>query len=383
MSFSSYEQVFIVNNQLVSGVMSVDAGYSTQTTPLYIAGMGYVDNFISGPTEGQFQVSRYMLGADFVQDIGDEDPVSGGLILDNGQSVGFTRGRLLNYTVSCNVGSVPEISNTFKAYGNLGGGISPITRWDSKTDYVVDDLVSISKTALTGNLKGLAEDLVYKCKADNTNIEPPGDTTKWELINLLEAKTILDEKFAMSKRTYTVPTQGSIKVSFAGSDLNSVLGFNYTRGIDLESLYALREEQFKGQALTDYEALDVQIIYPIKTQLDFSVSFDNYKLSDMRAFLDYGNWNNNKIEQDVFVKVYDPQDMDGAPIMEYKIDKAKLLSEAITAQTADDTTLKLSFEGFSTDPSTPDPYQATVHDVVHAVPESSVNIENKISQVKT
>lgn len=53
MSFSSYEQVVIVQNNLISGVASVDIGYQTQTEPLYVAGMGYMDNFISGPTEGQ------------------------------------------------------------------------------------------------------------------------------------------------------------------------------------------------------------------------------------------------------------------------------------------------------------------------------------------
>ena len=436
MSFSSYEQVFIVNNQLVSGVMSVDASYSTQTKPLYIAGMDYVDNFISGPTEGQFEVSRYMLGADFVKDIGDKANVSGGLILNNGQGVGFTRGRLLNYTVSCNVGSVPEISNTFKAYGNLGGGISPISRWESKTLYETNaedhlkDLVSLSVTSENIATRGLAEDAVYRCKK---NIDDPAKrymnkTTKvvvdhetwsgyaeevragyeyigyinpsldtgqeyWEKINLLRAKENLGEKFSMKKREYTVPTQGSIKVSFNGSDdnPNAVLGFNYTRGLDLESLYALREERSakdpvskKVLPLTDYEALDIQIIYPIKTQFDFTLSFDNYKMSDMRAFLDYSNWSNNKIEQDVSVKVYDPQKMgdDDSPIMEYKIDNAKLLSEAITSQTEDETTIKVSFEGYETDAATYDPFDTTYHDKDYGAVDNS-NLENKINGVKT
>ena len=47
MSFSGHEQVFIVQNQLVSGISNCDMSYNTQTTPLYIAGLGYVDNFIS------------------------------------------------------------------------------------------------------------------------------------------------------------------------------------------------------------------------------------------------------------------------------------------------------------------------------------------------
>ena len=69
MSFSGYEQVFIVKDQLVSGISNCDMNYNTQTDPLYIAGMGYVDNFISGPTEGQVELSRYMLGSDFIKGI--------------------------------------------------------------------------------------------------------------------------------------------------------------------------------------------------------------------------------------------------------------------------------------------------------------------------
>ena len=135
MSFSSYEQVLIVENQLVSGVSSVDIGYQTQTEPLYVAGIGYIDKYIRGTREGKMKVSTYMLGEDFIKQIGDEDSVSGGVILENGQSVGFTRGRLLNYTVSCNVGEIPEIRNTFKVYGNLGGGVSPVRRWSPVTLY--------------------------------------------------------------------------------------------------------------------------------------------------------------------------------------------------------------------------------------------------------
>ena len=354
MSFSSYEQVFILKNQLVSGVSSVDAGYNTQTEPLYIAGMGYVDNFISGPTEGQVEVSRYMLGPDFIKNIGDEETVSGGIVLDNGQSVGFTRGRLLNYTVSCNVGQIPEIKNTFKVYGNLGGGISPIKRWDPSSTYSNLDLVSVSKT---NDTTGFAEDEVYESSADQ-NSSNPTDGGDWTLKTSLQVLAGLKEKYVLSSRDYTIPTQGSITVSFDGSEENAVQGFNYSRGLDLESLYALREEQFKGKSLTDYEALDIQIIYPVKTTFDFSVSWDNYKLSDMRAFLDYANWTNGRIEQDISVKIKDPQD-DSKVLMEYKVNKAKLLSESATSQTGNETSLKIAFEGYEDDPATPDPRSAT------------------------
>ena len=357
MSFSGYEQVFILKDQLVSGVTSIDAGYDTQTEPLYIAGMGYVDNFISGPTEGSVQISRYMLGPDFIKDIGDEEPLSGGVIYDNGQCVGFQRGRLLEYTVSCNVGQVPTIKNSFKVYGNLGGGISPVQRWSATKEYSIDGLASMSKTATNG----FAIDEIYKSKTDNNLNNLTDDTSNWEFLGagptgVLKAREVLDAKYPLENRTYTVPTQGSMTVSFDGSTENAVLGFNYSRGLDLESLYALREAAKKGTPLTDYEALDIQIRYPIKSTFDFTVSLDNYKLSDMRAFMDYSHWSNGRIEQDISISIKDPQNLSGPDIMTYSVTKAKLLSEQTGSNAGEETTLNISFEGYERDAGTPDPY---------------------------
>jgi hypothetical protein len=364
MSFSGYEQVFIVKDQLVSGISNCDMNYNTQTEPLYIAGMGYVDNFISGPTEGQVELSRYMLGSDFIKSIQDEEYVRGGIILDSGRSIGFKRSRLLNYGVSCNVGQVPEIRNTFKVYGNLGGGVSPISSWNSRKAYDTGDLVSVAGV----DADGFADDKNYRAKqaiasrSSGFNEEPSSDTENWESVNMYQVKKDLAKD--MDSRNYIIPTQGSIKIDFLGSinqnvnntlsefpGSNPILSFNYSRGIDLDSLYALREEAKAGQKLTDYEALDIQIIYPIKTTFDFTVSMDNYKLSDMRAFLDYSNWRNGRIEQDISVKMNDPQSQD--LVMEYKVNKAKLLSEAVVSKTMDETVLNISFEGYEVDDLSP------------------------------
>lgn len=404
MSFSSHEQVLIVQNNLVSGVASADLGYQTQTEPLYVAGMGYMDNFISGPTEGQMNISRYLLGPDFIRDIADDEMVSGGLILNNGQSVGFTRARLLNYQVSCNVGQVPEIQNTFKVYGNLGGGVSPIGRWnESKSDYDLDDLVS-----MPNKNNGFSEDMVYKCIEYGTRATP-GDKDSggvdlgWEKLSenpvqgTLEAKKLLEQQSKMQDREYVVPTQGSIKIKFQGTKsqdvahtlsefpgYNAILGFNYSRGLDLDSLYALRNEQLKGAPLTDYEAIDVQIIYPIKSTFDFTVSFDNYRLSDMRAFLDYANWDKGRIEQDISIEIRDPQNLEGDPVVEYTVKRAKLLSEAIVSQTGEETTLNISFEGYERDDLINEPwFLNSIGDSPQGDQDTSDGEEYKIESVET
>lgn len=370
MSFSSYEQVVIIQDHLISGVSSADLGYQTQTEPLYVAGMGYMDNFISGPTEGQMNISRYLMGSDPIKTIQDEEFVSGGIILDNGQSVGFNRARLLNYRVSCNVGQVVEVQNTFKVYGNLGGGVSPIKRWNTQRTYEENDIVSVKK-----EVNGLSEDEIYKCKVAGTLEEPPGGGSDWEILSANSvqatriAKDMLANKNLIQDREYVIPTQGSIKIKFVGSknqtvnetlsqfpEYNAILGFNYSRGLDLDSLYALRGEQLQGEKLTDYEAIDVQIMYPIKSTFDFTVSLDNYRLSDMRAFLDYANWDKGRIEQDIDIEIYDPQNMNSAPIMTYSVDRAKMLSENVTSQTSDETVLNISFEGYERDDAMNEPW---------------------------
>ena len=80
-------------------------------------------------------------------------------------------------------------------------------------------------------------------------------------------------------------------------------------------------------------------------------------MSDMRAFLDYQNWSNGRIEQDIIITMKDPED-DTKIIATYALSKVKLLSESITSQSDGETVLNVSFEGFDTDPVTPDGFDS-------------------------
>jgi hypothetical protein len=217
----------------------------------------------------------------------------------------------------------------------------------------------------------------------------------------VQAARIVKDSLAQANqikdREYVIPTQGSIRIKFKGTKTqnttytlsefpgyNAVLGFNYSRGLDLDSLYALRDEQLKGTPLTDYEAIDIQIIYPIKSTFDFTVALDNYRLSDMRAFLDYANWDKGRVEQDIDIEMYDPQDLHSDPIMTYSVQRAKLLSENITSQTGDETVLNISFEGYERDQLMNEPWYLNYSDLL---PDNDQDIsqgrEAKIDRVET
>lgn len=307
MSFSSYEQEFIINDQVVSGISSVSLNYGSDITPLYLAGIGYIDSFISGPVEGDLSITRYMLGPDILADKRDNEDITGGFVLGEGVlEAGFTKGRIISRRVACNIGEIPTIENTIRVYGNFGGGIPAIT--GSYTD---------SQGNAISSYEGVKVD--------------------------------------QEDREYTIPTQGSIIVQIGGNDYD-ILGFAIDRTLNIEALYALNKEHVN--TLKNYEAHDIQIIYPIETKLDFTIAQEDYNILQMRELMDY-----DSIEtavENLDIKIYDPETMDDVSptvINEYHITRAKISSVNQSSETDSETTINLSFVGFETDPRTPDVYQ--------------------------
>ena len=305
MSFSSYEQEFVINDQIISGVTSVGINYGADVEPLYLAGIGYVDSFISGPVEGELSITRYMIGPDILSDKRDDQDLTGGFVLGEGvNEVGFTRGRILSRSVACNIGEIPTIENTIRIYGNFGNGIP----------------------AITGSY--------------------PGYSSNYEAI-----------KVNQEDREYIIPTQGSISVSIGGDDEIDILGFNVGRTINVEALYALNKEHV--DSLKNYEAHDMQIIYPIETKLDFTISQENYNILQMRELMDYDSVEDLNGDlgsiADIDINIYDPQDS-SVLINSYHVTRAKVSSVAQNSATDTETTVTATFVGYETDPRTPDVY---------------------------
>jgi hypothetical protein len=409
MSFSSYEQEFIVDNQIISGISSVTVSYGSDVTPLYLAGMGYIDSFISGPVEGEFNITRYMIGEDLLADISDTRDVSGGFALGEGvlQS-GFTKGRVISRKVACNIGEVPTIENTIKIYGNFGGGIPAITDVDITAGDFVPGLTY--KITSVGNT-------TFPGAADNNvgtvfTATAAGSGTGTATIVYSEPEPTMEEslaaydkvKVAAVDREYTIPTQGSIRITIGTSNY-SILGFNYDRTLNVEALYALNKEHI--DSLKWYEAHDTQITYPIETKFDFTIAQEDYNILQMRELMDYDSINTSVADLDI--KMYDPQSMEGsapefdsyepgtsysdgdqvkgsgknwekiggttgtapAPsagahwkevwivINSYSATRAKMSSVSQASATGDDTTVSLTFIGYETDPKTPDQHEGT------------------------
>ena len=419
MSFSSYEQEFIVDNQIISGISSVSVSYGSDVTPLYLAGIGYVDSFISGPVEGEFNITRYMIGEDLLADISDTRDVSGGFALGEGvlQS-GFTKGRVISRKVACNIGEVPTIENTIKIYGNFGGGIPAITDVDITAGSFVSGLTYKITSSGTTNFPGAADNNVGTVFTATA----AGSGTGTATIVYSEPPTMEESLAAYDRvkvdavdREYIIPTQGSIRITI-GTNNYSILGFNYDRTLNIEALYALNKEHI--DSLKWYEAHDTQITYPIETKFDFTIAQEDYNILQMRELMDYDSINTSVADLDI--KIYDPQSIEGsapnpafdnydaaanyadkaqvryadpgsptgyrnwqkvgaensgahqAPgtdpnewkevwivINTYIATRAKMSSASQASATGDDTTVNLTFIGYETDPKTPDQHEGT------------------------
>jgi len=132
MSYSNYEQTVIIKGHRLLGVQSVDGSYGISEKPVRVAGVGFVDALIESPLQGNFSISRRMVGADPLIEknsqgkyIYDEAQIEGVILYDNDtKGFGFTKGRVSRYSVSCSVGDIPEIQTEITVYGSLGKDVA-------------------------------------------------------------------------------------------------------------------------------------------------------------------------------------------------------------------------------------------------------------------
>ena len=131
MSYSNYEQTIVVNGYALSGVTNIDGNYGISEKPIKVAGVGFIDALIEKPLEGNFSISRQMVGFDPLLETNvlgkysfDENNLSGVILYDdNRKGFGFKNGRINSYSISCSVGQIPEIQTDITVYGELGKNV--------------------------------------------------------------------------------------------------------------------------------------------------------------------------------------------------------------------------------------------------------------------
>lgn len=287
MSYSNYEQTVIINGNRLLGVQSVDGSYGISEKPVRVAGVGFIDALIESPLQGNFSISRRMVGADPLIEknsqgkyIYDEAQIEGVILYDNDtKGFGFTKGRMSRYSVSCSVGDIPEIQTEITVYGSLGKDIA----------------------------------------TNQTTIASP------------------PIKF---------PDQSSIRVTVSDFAIDAISDFSYSRAINTTPIYALPKgtvfDWSVGTAGTkNLDPIQIDTQYPIETDINFTIIADEYEIREIKDRIQAAPKSNVSIE------IFDAQSPTDI-INSYVGENVRLISESIGSTVDGQMTISLTYKGYDT-----------------------------------
>lgn len=125
----NYENIFYLDGQAISGVISVDGSYSINYAPINTIGVGYNKQVIADVPTAEFNVSKYLVyNEPFLNYTGQKNdliaPSFAGSINYNNRSIGFQSGYLNSFGLSCSVGDIPQTSMGIQIFGDIGSGYS-------------------------------------------------------------------------------------------------------------------------------------------------------------------------------------------------------------------------------------------------------------------
>lgn len=287
MSSSNYEQTVIIDSVALSGVSSVDGSYGITERPIKVAGVGFIDAFVGGPTEGTFSISRQMVSRDpllKMNPIGeylyDSQYVSGAILYENDtKGFGFTKGRVTRYSVSCNVGQLPEINTNIRVFGDLGSGV-----------------------------------MMTPASVEHPPIQ--------------------------------FPNQASISVTVSDFTTDAITSFNYSRGLNLVPLYAIPKgtsSDWSAGTAASYaneDPIQIDTQYPIETDISFTVIAEDYQARQMKDKFKGAS------KTDVVIDIKDGQD--GSMINSFTGKNVRLIGETTNASVEGELQISLSYKGYET-----------------------------------
>jgi len=108
----NYENYFFLNNSTISGILSVDGGYSINYAPIKTIGVGYSKQVIAEVPVANFSINKYLLyNEPFLDFTGENQNRNAkafkGSLNYNNKKFGFLSGYLNSFGLSCSVGQIP------------------------------------------------------------------------------------------------------------------------------------------------------------------------------------------------------------------------------------------------------------------------------------
>lgn len=379
MSFSNYEQRVIINNDELMGVQSVDGSYSINQKPINIAGVGFVDSIVASPMVGNFNISRKMTGTDplLVKNAlnkyrFDEEDITGVILYDAGnKGFGFTQGRVTSYSVTCNVGEIPEIQTGIITYGKMGANVVSGSSFQINTDhkyypflpggFYVETIVflgsRLSENVVTSDWNNNSLLITYdqyESLEEYTIFRKRGNI-KWIVLgkDAFEFMPYGGSSDAPGSATLNprqeirYPDQSSIKVTINDFQIDPISAFSFSRNIRIRPIYALPKGNIRNwyedssPNHKNLEPIQIDTIYPIETDVNLTMIAEEYEIREIKDRIQDAPISNVDIE------IYDAFDHN-VLINSYTAHNARLIGETINGSIGGELSISLTYKGFET-----------------------------------
>jgi len=388
MSFSNYEQKVILDGYTLSGVQNVTASYGISEKPIRAAGVGFIDALIDAPLQGNLSITRTMVGADpFVEIdpmgkyIYDEREISGAIVsINDDQGFGFDKTRLVRYSVSCNIGEIPEIQTDFTVFGNLGRDVLAVeaigknenheySQFDGDkvffhmNDYSVSpgfDLSpeEINDDSITFNRnKSEWNDGTISISSENYNslndISKVAQNMSLGGLYLALGKDAFKKELNFSsiqtKQSPPIkyPDQSSMSLYVSDFYIDAVTSFSYSRQIVLEPVYVIpRGSEFEWSqnfppSRPNLEPIQVDTQYPIETDIEVTIIAEEYQIRQIKDRLTSAQ----KVG-DLRIEIKDS--LDGTIINKFTGKSVRLISESMSLTVEGEMSLTMTYKGYET-----------------------------------
>jgi hypothetical protein len=153
----NYENYFFLNNSTISGILSVDGGYSINYAPIKTIGVGYSKQVIAEVPVANFSINKYLLyNEPFLDFTGENQNRNAkafkGSLNYNNKKFGFLSGYLNSFGLSCSVGQIPTTTSDIIVYGDVGSSYN--ASGDLKAPYI-----SVPQV----------KDIILTCSGSSTN----------------------------------------------------------------------------------------------------------------------------------------------------------------------------------------------------------------------
>ncbi len=370
MSYSNYEQTIVVNGYALSGVTNIDGNYGISEKPIKVAGVGFIDALIEKPLEGNFSISRQMVGFDPLLETNvlgkysfDENNLSGVILYDdNRKGFGFKNGRINSYSISCSVGQIPEIQTDITVYGELGKNVMKTNSYELKSNHMSSfdgDYVFYTNSlgrvldAGTVNLqpKFIQKDIsisegLYASLYDESIIVEDGDVLGLGKNAFQGVSYKLSDIIHQEHPEVQFTDQSKIKLKVSDFEIDAISDFSYSRSISLNPIYALPKGDNEDWNLTNQasyqnlEPIQINVEYPIETNINFTMIADEYEVREVKDRIQ------SAPKSTVEIELRDSRN--DTIINSFTGNNVRLIGETINSSIEGEMSISLSYKGYDT-----------------------------------